>query len=179
MIKKKSTKTVENEIDFYNTSHYEESDVGSGAWVLITRTIPVSKEIAPQVYGIYWATPAQDSFGRQKVQVYTSEMVCLLNYEYAVLSNERLQEYKEAGWTLQEASAPPNTGLNIKLIEKGRALCSEERDIIDALMLDGLTEQQACEEYYYTHHTNNEHMGTCFLPSPQMREEIENIFGKR
>ena len=87
-----------------STTYCKESDVNGGEWVLIRRAIPVDKSIAPQVYGIYWATPAEDTYGRQKVKIYTP------------------------------------------------------------------TE--------YTHHTENANTGRCYLPTPELREQIEAVFGK-
>lgn len=161
-----------------STTYCKESDVNGGEWILIRRAIPVDKSIAPQVYGIYWATPAEDTYGRQKVKIYTPTEVCLLNYEYTVISEERLQEYIEMGYFLKDYEVGIDEPLNIELIEKGRSLCAEEKEIIHALMLDGLTEQQACEEYYYTHHTENSNIGRCYLPTPELREQIEAVFGK-
>lgn len=159
-------------------THRKECEVCGGEWVLIRRSIPVDEKIAPQVYGIYWATPAEDSFGRQKVKIYTPTEVCLLNYEYTVISEERLQEYIEMGYFLKDYEIGKEEPLNIELIEKGRSLCDEEKEIIHALMLDGLTEQQACEEYYYTHHTDGSNSGRCYLPTPELRQQIEAVFGK-
>lgn len=156
----------------------EECDVGGGAWVLVKCSIPVEESIAPQVYGIYWATPEPCTGGRQKVKIRTPAEVCLWNYEYTVITNERLQEYIECGYFLKDYEVNNSEQLSVKLIEKGRSLCTEEREIIDALMLDGLSEQQACEEYYYTHHTDNSNTGRCYLPTPQLRAQIEAVFGK-
>lgn len=47
-----------------------------------------------------------------------------------------------------ENMAAADAGMNTELIEKGRALCEEERETIWGEQLDGLTETQACEEYF-------------------------------
>lgn len=177
---RRSTKINQYDIRLsgYCTSlnHREECNVYSGAWVLVKCSVPVANP--PQVYGIYWATPEKDEYGRQKVKIHTPEEVCLLNYEYTVISDKRLKEYIEFGYFLKDYEIQHDEPLNIKLIERGRALCEEEREIIHALMLDGLTEQQACEEYYYTHHTDNSNTGRCYLPTPELLEQIIAVFGE-
>ena len=160
------------------TEYREECDVGNGAWVLIKCTIPVPEYDRPQVYGIYWAIPAEDEAGRQKVRVYTPHEVCLLNWEYVVISEERLQEYTKLGWFLYDFSVDKAEPLNMELLTQGRELCEEEREVIWALMLDGLSEQQACEEYFYSHHTDIENKGCCYLPTPEILAELTAVFGE-
>lgn len=161
-----------------NDDYRSDRDVGSGAWVLVKCKIPVDETVRPQTYGIYWAVPKRDAYGRQKVAVYTPTEVCLLNHEYSVISEENLQLYIEEGYYLVDYGINDKEPMNIELLEKGRSLCDEERDIIRALMLDGLTEQQACEEYYYCHHTDDERIGLCYLPTAEMLEEIIGTFGE-
>lgn len=158
--------------------YMEKSDVGNGAWVLVKCKIPVDEMVRPQIYGIYWAIPHKDKYNRQMCKIYTPQEVCLLNYEYTVISEERLQEYREDGYYLKDFGIREKEPLNMKLILKGRSLCEEEREIIWSLMLDGLTEQQACEEYYYSHHTDYEHRGCCYLPTPDLLEQIIAVFGE-
>lgn len=102
----------------------------------------------------------------------------MLSYEYSVISEERLKEYKEKGYYLRDYSIEKEEPLNMKLIEQGRSLSEEEREIIWALQLDGLTEQQACEEYFYSHHTNFEHKGCCYLPTEELLKKIVAVFGQ-
>lgn len=155
-------------------------DVGSGSWVLIKCHIPVEEAKRPMTYGIYWATPIEDSFGRQKVCVYTPSEVCLLNHEYSIITEERLEEYKELGYFLKETGAVQCSGpMNIALIEKGRSLCEEEREVIWALQLDGLSEMQACEEYFLSHHIDGSYNGICYLPTKEILAEIVSVFGER
>lgn len=159
-------------------SYRKECDVGSGAWVLVKCKIPVSENERPQTYGIYWAIPAPDTYGRQKVRIYTPYEVCLLNWEYKVISEERLQEYKECGYYLRDYGVPKSDPLTMKLVEKGKHLTEEEREIIFALQLDGLSEQQACEEYFLSHHNDYEKKGYCYLPDADTLSVIEACFGK-
>ena len=157
----------------------KECDVGGGAWVLVKCKIPVAENIRPKTYGIYWAIPhTEDKGKRQMCKIYTPQEVCLLNYEYVVISEERLQEYREFGYYLRDFGIDKSEPLNQRLLENGRHLCEEEREIICALQLDGLTEQQACEEYFYSHHTNYEHRGCCYLPTPELLKEIVCWFGE-
>lgn len=99
--------------------------------------------------------------------------------EYSILTPERLEEYKQAGWYLQEINAKAEQPLNMEIINDGRALVEEEREIIWALMLEGLTEQQACEEYFLTHHTDYQNTEICYLPAQEILAEAIAIFGER
>lgn len=164
----------------YDTSqnYRKECDVGSGAWVLVKCKVPVEERIRPQTYGIYWAIPHKDRYNRQMCKIYTPEEVCLLNYEYTVIPEERLQLYREDGYYLKEYGIDKSEPLNLKLLEQGRSLCEEEREVIMALQLDGLTEQQACEEYFYSHHTDFQNKGCCYLPTPELLELIVSYFGE-
>lgn len=158
--------------------HMDEKDIGSGSWVLIKSRIPVSDDVRPVTYGIYWAIPHDDPHGRQAVKVYTPAEVVLLNYEYTPISEERLQMYREDGYELHEVAVNRETDpLTLSLMEKGRSLCEEEREIIYALQLDGLDERQACEEYFMSHHTDDENIGICWLPSNELYEVIVSVFG--
>lgn len=121
-----------------NMEHFEECEVNSGAWVLVTRQIPVDERCKPHLFGIYWGVPKQDRFDRQICVIHTTEDVTLLNHEFTVIDDERLKVYREEGWELHENMAAADTGMNTELIEKGRALCEEEREILWALQLDGL-----------------------------------------
>lgn len=57
-----------------NMEYFEECEVNSGAWVLITRQIPVDERCKPHLFGIYWGIPKQDRFDRQVCVVHTTEM---------------------------------------------------------------------------------------------------------
>lgn len=65
------------------------------------------------------------------------------------------------------------------MTKEGRSLTEEEREIIMALMLDGLTEQQACEEYFLTHHTETQNVSICYLPDAEIMCELQRVFGNR
>ena len=160
------------------TEYKKHCDIGSGAWVLIKTKIPVDENVRPQTYGIYWAIPHADPYNRQMVKIYTPQEVCLLNHEYTVISEERLQECKEMGYFLNDIKAKYKEPLNFDLVEKGRSLCEEEREIIWALQVDGLTEQQACEEYFFTHHTDTQNINICYLPTQELLKQIVAVFGK-
>jgi len=181
-------KSIEDNEIFYDSRNIwqDSADVGSGSWVLIIRTPPVSAYLSPKVYGIYWAVPLTefikpgcDLYGRQAVKVHTSEDVTIFADEYSVLSEERLEEYKREGWNLVELNTGIEVPLNMEIIQRGRTLVEEEREIIWALMLDGLTEQQSCEEYFLTKHVEANNSNICYLPRVEIREQLENIFGKR
>lgn len=170
--------SVNTQTDIENRIFKKEKDVGNGAWVLVKCKIPVSKEIAPQTYGIYWAIPKDDNYERQKVAVYTPTEVCLLNHEYSIITEEKLKIYIEEGYYLVDNKTKVRQPLNQALIQQGRELCEEEKDIIRALMLDGLTEKQACEEYFFTHHIDDEKIGLCYLPTEEMLKAFIDLFGE-
>ena len=159
-----------------STEYRDETDVGNGAWVLITRTIPIATYAQPHVYGIYWGIPHTDSYDRLCCKIFTTETVVLLNHEYVVISEQKLSEYKSEGWELRE-NTRATVPLNIEVIENGRNLCDEERDVIYALMLDGLTEEQACEEYFLCHHTEADNYSICYIPNEKIFEQIIDMFG--
>ena len=94
-----------------NMEYFEECEVNSGAWVLITRQIPVDERCKPHLFGIYWGIPKQDRFDRQVCVVHTTEDVTLLNHEFTVIDDERLKVYREEGWELHENMAAADTGL--------------------------------------------------------------------
>lgn len=157
----------------------EDRDIGNGSWILVKTRIPVAEEVRPVTYGIYWAIPAYDSFGRQKIKVYTPQECCLLNYEYIVLDDEKLEKYKSLGYYLHETAAKAaKDPMTMKLLEKGRSLCEEEREVIWALQLDGLEETAACEEYFLSKHTDESNIGICYLPSEETLAELVYWFGE-
>lgn len=193
-----------NHVDIWGDGSRERRDertlITSGNWVMIIKSLPVSDEVAPQLYGIYWAVPfvregkaavkvgsgteiktliGVDEYGRQCAKIYTPHEVKIFPDEYSILTPERLEEYKQAGWYLQEVNAKAERPLNIDIINDGRALVEEEREIIWALMLEGLTEQQACEEYFLTHHTDYQNTEICYLPTQDILAEAMAVFGER
>lgn len=185
MAKTESEKAIERykrqkEVGLYdpNMEYHEEQDVKSGAWVLVTRTVPVAEEIRPHLYGIYWGMMNEDRYGRQSCRIFTSADVILLNHEYTVIDEERLKVYKEEGWELRQTHAKQRR-MDMEMIERGRSLAEEEREIIWALQLDGLSEEQACEEYFLTHHTDDSNFNICYIPRKDVFETCLAWFGER
>ena len=162
-----------------NMEYNKENDVEYGAWVMITRQIPVEERCRPHLFGIYWGIPKQDRFDRQVCVIHTTEDVTLLNHEFTVIDEDRLKMYREEGWELHENNAATDTGLNTEMIEKGRELCEEEREVIWALQLDGLTETQACEEYFLTKHVEYNNFSICYIPNKEVFTQCVAIFGER
>lgn len=177
----KSRRRYERQKGHYdqNMEFLQQCDVGSGAWVLVTRTIPVADYCKPQLFGIYWGVPAQDRFDRQICVIHTQSDVTLLNHEFSVIPEERLQLYRKEGWELHETGASMDHGMNMELIEKGRELSEDEREMIWALQLDGLNETQACEEYFLEKHTDYNNFSISYLPRKEVFEECIAIFGYR
>lgn len=193
-----------NYVDIWGNDSRDRRDertlITAGNWVMIIKSLPVADEVAPQLYGIYWAVPfvregkaaapygngtvektliGVDEYGRQCAKIYTPNEVKIFPDEYSILTPERLEEYKQAGWYLQEVNAKAEQPLNMDIINDGRALVEEEREIIWALMLEGLTEQQACEEYFLTHHTDYQNTNICYMPTKEILAEAMAVFGER
>ena len=76
-----------------NMEYFEECEVNSGAWVLITRQIPVDERCKPHLFGIYWGIPKQDRFDRQVCVVHQIIGILLRNGEKVPKSIEN-QLYK-------------------------------------------------------------------------------------
>lgn len=154
-----------------------------GEWVLIVRKVPV--QYGPKTYGIYWALPHRgkerigiDKYGRQCAMVYTPKEVKVFPDEYRILSQEKLEEYRKSGWEISLIEGTKEQPLDTHIIEKGKNLTEEEREVIWSLMLDGLSEQQACEEYFLTRHSQNENIAFSYQPPESMRKELCRIFGE-
>lgn len=162
-----------------NMEYQKESDVESGAWVLVTRQVPVVESAKPHLFGIYWGVPKQDKYDRQACMIHTTEDVTLLNHEFTVIDEERLRIYREEGWELHETAAQVTQEMNMELIERGRALSEEEREVIWALQLDGLNETQACEEYFMSRHTEYNNYSICYLPNREVFQQCVAVFGMR
>lgn len=159
--------------------YIDKADVGSGSWVLITRQVPVDKKCRPHLFGIYWGVPTQDRFDRQVCVIHTTEDVTLLNHEFTVIDEEKLKMYREEGWELKETHAQTEQQLDMELLEKGRTLCEEEREVIWALQLDGLSEMQSCEEYFLTKHTDYNNYSICYIPNTDTYDYLISVFGER
>jgi len=162
-----------------NMEYNEQCDVKNGAWVLITRQVPVEEHAKPHLFGIYWGVPKQDKFDRQVCVIHTTEDVTLLNHEFTVIDEEKLKIYREEGWELHETHGSTEQPLDMALIEQGRSLCEEERETIWALQLDGLSEMQACEEYFLSKHTDYNNYSICYIPNKDVFEYCVSVFGER
>lgn len=162
-----------------NMEYQKESDVESGAWVLVTRQVPVVESAKPHLFGIYWGVSKHDKYDRQVCMIHTTEDVTLLNHEFTVIDEERLRIYREEGWELHETATQAAHEMNMELIERGRALSEEEREVIWALQLDGLNETQACEEYFMSRHAEYNNYSICYLPNKEVFEQCVAVFGMR
>jgi len=54
-------------------------------------------------------------------------------------------------------------------------LSEEERECIWAFQLDGLTEMQACEEYFLSRHVDYNNANICYLPNRKLQKQLERI----
>ena len=161
-----------------NMEYSKNNDVKNGCWVLITRLIPVENYLKPVLYGIYWGIPNEDEFGRQTCKIRTAEDIVLLNHEYVIISEEKLEKYRKLGYELNNVINPSmqSKPLNLELIENGKSLVEEEREVIWALQLDGLSEEQACEEYFLSKHTDASNYTICFLPGENVKFDLYSTF---
>lgn len=164
-----------------NMEYKKYADVKNGSWILIIKTVPISKEARPILYGIYWGIPKEDKYGRQTCRIRTTEDITLLNHEFVVIDEDRLELYKQEGWELarvENVNPLNHQALSLEILEQGRDLCEDERDIVRALQLDGLTETQACEEYFFSRHTDDSNFLICFIPNESAMRELEYMFGE-
>jgi len=175
---------------------YKPSDnkiVGTGSWVVISADIPVEEKYKPMKWAMYWAVPCTESknmdgfdqYGRYKVEIYVPvfnqqsrkefERVCLFPHEYIVANDELFEQLKDGynATELQFAGKP----VNLELISQGRALFEEEREVIWALQLDGLSEEQACQEYFLATHVDGENTRIMYVPKTETLNELVCIFG--
>lgn len=172
---------------------HESSKVINGSWIMVTRTLPIQEHVRPKTYSIYWATPCKESksndgfdkFGRYKVDIHVVntingnlERVCLFPEEYSVVTQERLSTYIQEGWTVQHTDYK-DENLNLELLEQSRTLTEEEREVIMAYQVDGLTESQACEQYFKGRFLDYSGKTIYYEMPEEYREEIEGVFGKR
>lgn len=186
---------------FYNPMHEhylyrpdESKIVESGAWVLVNSTVPVSDDVKPMKWAMYWATPCHDSKGdgfdsggRYKVDVMVRnratgalQSVGMFPHEYIKVTDTLFEELMGTnGYTLQKSSDNPiEGGMKLELIEKGRSLTEDERSIIWSLQVDGLHEAKACEEYFMGRHTDNENSHIWYMPCDECAQWLENTFGR-
>lgn len=52
-----------------NMEYNKENDVESGAWVLITRQVPVEEKCKPHLFGIYWGKVTLNLRGGVKASI--------------------------------------------------------------------------------------------------------------
>lgn len=159
-----------------------ELDVENGTWVLITKYIPVSKECRPVRWGVYWGLPisedGRDARGRTGCRVlHAKESVIVFQDEYIIPTEETLSALKEDGWFVKEIGAASSNPPTLEYIEKSRTLCEEEREIIMALQLDGLSEEQACTEYFGGRYADTANVSICYLPPEGKGEMLTDMFG--
>ncbi len=168
--------------------------VGSGSWVMVNQIVPVSEDVRPMKWAMYWATPCHDSKGdgfdsggRYKVDVLVRnsetggmQTVGMFPYEYMKVSDELFEELMNTnGYTMQKVSETPvQGGMNLELVEKGRSLTEDERSIIWSLQVDGLSESKACEEYFMGRHTDNENSHIWYMPCEECADWMERTFGR-
>lgn len=161
-------------------------DVGNGAWVLIKANVPVDVGSRPLKWGVYWGIPVSDArqqhkdkFGRQAilVNVAPGNPTTLLNTEYIVLDETMFEGLKAEGYYLVERETGVQTHMDLAMLEAGRNLTEEEREVIYALQVDGLTEYQACEEYFLTKHVDANNSNLTYMPTPELTQELEYLYG--
>lgn len=183
-----------------NWSEYH--DVGSGAWVYIANSPPVAARAKPLRHYIYWAIPVQsnltveyydsgtrqyirlqgvcvgrDQYFRQAVKVMTTEEVTLFTDEYSIVPEENLEEYRKIGYEMIPTGIATEETIDTALIEKGRVLCEEERELIWALQLDGLSESAACGEYFHGKYIDVSGRNMFYRPNSDLYKRIVEMYG--
>jgi len=184
-----------------------EQNIGFGSYIMVKTLLPVPESKRPKIWHIYWAKPNSDSrnndgydrFGRYGIEIqmpYTYraridriyvadedttalERVVLFPAEYIIITEAKLKEYISFGYAPMDTFfAAKEETLSLKLLEKSKSLCEEERHIIMALQLDGLTENQACQEYFLYSHDQGAPDTLMYVPSAELLTEIVNAFGE-
>ena len=103
-----------------NMEYFEECEVNSGAWVLITRQIPVDERCKPHLFGIYWGIPKQDRFDRQVCVVHTTEDVTLLKEWDETIHDTRHTLYPVCGDSIDHVIGILNAKDYFRLKEKSK-----------------------------------------------------------
>jgi hypothetical protein len=182
---------IENEDLFYHQSreHYDPyRDVGNGHWIVVMKELPIAEFAKPPVFAIFWAVPyplgnnnkkiGWDQYGRQMVLIhYHNQDVSMFTDEYILATDEIVEQCVKEGWYIVESNSTVTVPLNMEIIAAGKDLVEEEREIIMAFQLDGLTEQQACEEYFLTKHTDYNNSNIAYYPPKDKQNELISIFG--
>jgi hypothetical protein len=166
--------------------------VGSGAWIMVIREVPVSNDFRPSMWGIYWANTCeesknQDGFdagGRYKVTILVKhqeqnrfENVSLFPHEYVVVPEDQLKEDTENGYfTMQPIQYNVTEEINMDLIMRGRELTEDERSIIWSFQLEGLSETQACQQYFFSRHSERENKQVWYKPSQELVDELNVMY---
>lgn len=159
-----------------------DKDVGSGSYIWLTKAPNIHPE-TPDPYGIYWATPVdidgRDCYGRFAVHiVHKNQTINIFQDEYIRCDDVILKMVREDGeFYVAEDSIPSEAPPCMEDIERCRALCEEEREIIWALQVDGLTESAACSEYLYGKHIDNGHHGWHWKPTQEYLDVLQANFG--
>lgn len=177
----------------HQLEHYrpkKEKEVGSGAWIMVIDVPPVSDEFKPVLGGIYWAIPCRDSLNfdgygadnqyrietlvRSKTNERVVEYLGLFPTEYVVVPEEILDEYMEEGaYSIMLNNVSVHEEVDLELIQQGRDLTEDERSIIWALMLDGVSENTACSIYFKGRHTEKDNLNTWYKPCEQQVEDVK------
>lgn len=181
--------------NIHQLHHYRpqpEKEVGSGAWIMVIDVPPVSKEFAPLLGGIYWAIPCRDSLnfdgygkdGQYRVETLVRsrederkvEYLGLFPTEYVVVPESILNEYVEEGaYAMMLNNVSVEEEVDLELIQQGRDLTEDERGIIWALMLDGVSEHTACTIYFKGRHTEKDNLNTWYKPCEEQVEDVKTL----
>ena len=173
----------------------EGREIGGGGWVCVIKPPGVDERFRPVKYNVYWAIPysmsknydGYDQYGRYKVELLMKdsldsamyEKVCLFPHEYVVFKQEDLDMcVAEGELTLQVVGLQSNDEpMNMELLQEKLKLTPDERDIIDSMMLDGLDEIYACQEYFYTKHIDVNNRNIFYAPTQELKRILTNQFG--
>lgn len=158
--------------------------IGRGAWVLVRCKVQVDPDVAPKVYNIYWASPhgtdGYDRFGRYCVEILTqsekdghSELVRVFPDEYDIFSEEKVRQYVNMGYKLNH-NIKPITAEGIKSMD----LSEDDKEIVGAFQLDGLTKEEALAELNGLLYQSVDNKYKYYALPPDQYAEALAVFGE-
>lgn len=161
-------------------------DIGSGAWIMIIKETEVSR-FSMQPGNIYYAIPGlygssvgyrADGMYLVKVKIADFsgfEEIYLYPYEYMLVSDELFEAAKEEDLLelvqYKDDISEPEV-IHEKTLtwrDKYKDLPEDERNVLDAYMLDGLSFDQACSAYYTERFIDQKGYSYWYRAKPELR----------
>jgi len=163
-------------------------DIGAGSWILIREVPNVSIDVRIEPASVYYAVPALygSSVGYREDGKYlivikiqgTAGVIhdlYLYTHEYIVCTDEIMDAMKEED-VLETMMYDTDTSvqqMDEKLVNsyasKYRDLPEDDKNILDAYQIDGLSFDQACSLYFTERYSNLTGSAIWFKAKPQLR----------